>query len=378
MNTMNLRELFEARRNPGTTVKTSIIDHLKAEIANAKGSIAGMKNRFVSFTAIEKLGLNKKSIELFNTMICVYSYTIEYIYKVLSSGNKDQMFATDRPYVNVFSVNGNVVNIDTISDVSAYIPKLSQVMAKYGVNGDKYAQMQEDAKQTADHKTTGGIFWKLTMDCATIISKSSGKPTPNVWAHMLRQIGIDGVVDPGKGIIHPNEPTQLVMFSMQNINNVTRYQNKQYAGQDARKDAHPASYDINALTQLANSGNSIAIVDALAKSPSKFMAKMFDINPSLLQDREVVTMFIKKGMGRLLQNPKYITQIPLSLFKFMPDALYSRINAMTDPKAISRVLMLDFIDKEHVKAVLKKAPQLAAYLPERFKHDPELAGMAKQ
>ena len=132
------------------------------------------------------------------------------------------------------------------------------------------------------------------------------------------------------------------------------------------------------MTQLANSGNSIAIVDALAKSPSKFMTKMFDINPSLLQDREVVTMFIKKGMGRLLQNPKYITQIPLSLFKFMPDALYSRINAMTDPKAISRVLMLDFIDKEHVKAVLKKAPQLAAYLPERFKHDPELAGMAKR
>lgn len=375
---MNLRELFEARRNPEQNVKTSIIDILRNEIANANGNVAGMKNRFVSFTDIEKLGINPKSADKFNTPVGVYSYPIEYIYKVLSSGNKEQMFATDRPYVNVFSVNGNVINIDTVSNVEPYVAKLQQAMGKVGIDVNKFAAMKEEANKTATHKATGGIFWKLTMDCAEVLSKSQNKPIPNVWAHMLRTIGIDGVVDPGKGIIHPNEPTQLVMFSMKNVANIKRYNNKQYGGEDKRKSAHPASYDINTLTQLANSGNSIGIVDVLAKSPSKFMAKMFDINPALLQDRDVVTMFIKKGMGKILENPKYITQIPLSLFKFMPDALYARINAMKDVKQISRVLMLDFIDKNHVKAVLKKAPQLVAYLPERFKHDPELIGMGKQ
>lgn len=117
---MRIREITEARKNPELNPKTSINDIIIAATDKTTSDIAGIKNLFVSFTAIDKLGINPKST--YATPLGIYSYPAEYVAELAAAGqDMDQTvpFAGGQPFVNLFSVRGEIINLTTMTDINA-------------------------------------------------------------------------------------------------------------------------------------------------------------------------------------------------------------------------------------------------------------------
>lgn len=70
-------------------------------------------------------------------------------------------------------------------------------------------QNQNDWAYEARVQTVAGQFWNITREM-------SGR-NPTKWAQLFMQMGIQGVVDEGSGIVHPLEPIQAVFFNPQAV-----------------------------------------------------------------------------------------------------------------------------------------------------------------
>ena len=55
--------------------------------------------------------------------------------------------------------------------------------------------------------------------------KSTTKGEPVLWNKLFRELGIDGVIDEGDGVVHTNEPYQVVIFNPRAIDKVVRIDN---------------------------------------------------------------------------------------------------------------------------------------------------------
>lgn len=55
--------------------------------------------------------------------------------------------------------------------------------------------------------------------------KPTAKGHPVIWNKIFRELGIDGVIDDGDGIVHNNEPHQMVIFNPRVIDKVVRVEN---------------------------------------------------------------------------------------------------------------------------------------------------------
>lgn len=56
-------------------------------------------------------------------------------------------------------------------------------------------------------------------------NKPTAKGHPVIWNKIFRELGIDGVIDDGDGIVHSNEPHQMVIFNPRVIDKVVRVEN---------------------------------------------------------------------------------------------------------------------------------------------------------
>ena len=182
--------LLEARKNPKQNKKVSTLDQLK-EIKEKYGT----DNIFVTFTQIPKLGANPQSE--YDTPLGIYSYPLEY---VLDNNITEVPFAGEQPYIIVFKNNSSKIwkfSNDIPDNVKT---PLIKIMKKLGYNIDN---MQES---TNTNKFWRYFYRELSSDNTGIESRK-----------LLRLLGITGIVDPGLGILHPNEPTQAVFFDTKNI-----------------------------------------------------------------------------------------------------------------------------------------------------------------
>ena len=236
---MKSREfILELRKNPTVNTKLSVNDAVaKALDNNEKDILPGIENVFVSFTKVDKLGINPKS--QFKTPLGIFAYPARYVQK-RTTGGADMKFlpyAGEYPYVNIFSARGNIIDLNAItdSDLDIYYEKLTRywddMMEHYDLMDDNsIASMEDiirDSQTSARFKNIpGGRFWYVTMSIADQLSPAMGMSAPVVWNHIFRSIGIDGCVDnEGTGIIHTSEPTQAVFFSINAIKNVERMKN---------------------------------------------------------------------------------------------------------------------------------------------------------
>lgn len=233
---MFLRELCEARKNPHLNPKISINDAIVNRVNATTDVIGGTKNCFVSFTAIEKLGINPQS--KYETPIGIYAYPGTYVVEK-TGGAEGPMswlpFAGNQPYANLFSVTGNIIDISDMStsDAKDYYRKMVDICAKLSSDSwksvaDQVQQyIEESPTKALDRETVGGRFWYVSMMVArNIVGPSTGSKSPIAWNTLFRKIGIDGIVDPGYGIIHNAEPTQAVFFTKQVITDIDRVENK--------------------------------------------------------------------------------------------------------------------------------------------------------
>lgn len=214
---MKIQDLLEARKNPELNPKISLNAELKAYVDKFG------KDGFISFTSIDKLGINPGSD--YDTPIGIYAYPVMYAYHdVLGKWQHARRlpFAGSNPYATLFSATNGVIDLHTFSesDLASAIKKLKSIYGTRDVETSISYALESGRVQTA-----GGQLWAITMKLSKIIK--GGEP-PIVWNKIFRSIGINGCVDSdGEDIIHPNEPTQAVFFKKPGvIKNEKRAYNK--------------------------------------------------------------------------------------------------------------------------------------------------------
>ena len=243
----------EARRNPEQNPKVSVNQRIQDHLDQAS-TLEGtsVPNSFVSFTKVDKLGINPGST--FNTPLGIYSYPSFYVMELVglndSMSNLPFAGATSE-FANVFSAKGNVIDLSNVSskELNTLKDNIKKMYLRYaGVRKNspeamEHTEFLEDevfdaAPSNARIKTKGGQFWWITMEVASVMIEhpeigskmfDSWTPTkmPVSWNKVFREVGIDGCIDTqGDGIIHPEERVQAVFFSKQAIAESSRYFNR--------------------------------------------------------------------------------------------------------------------------------------------------------
>lgn len=226
--------LNEARKNPEKNEKLTVYQAVEQAITTA-GKIDGVTNLFVSFTTENKLGINPNSF-VRDTPIGIYAYPAEYVLKMMDGSS---MVGT-LPYVgrapkwaNIFSVKGNIYNIQTMSDerVLGYVEQLYAIGERRGVSREVIEKIVDDSySEGSNPDKPGGRLWYITWTLASTITSVGGNKGLFyvMWNRLFRDIGIDGLIDAdesgtvGQEIIHYNEPCQAMFLSTDTIEHNTR------------------------------------------------------------------------------------------------------------------------------------------------------------
>jgi hypothetical protein len=237
---MRYSEFTEARKNPEKNPKDSFNSELFDLLRKTFKSTGTMQNLFVSFTKVDKLGINP--VSRYNTPLGIYSYPAAYVANEV--GPKKSMtelpFAGDSPYATIFKSKGNIIDLNKISDteVNDYYKKIAEYWSK--VSGKPWktsVDEVEDIINAANNRAKvsssgGGRLWYVTMEVSRMMAegkKSSegiAKPSAVSWNKLFRVIGISGCVDNGEGIIHTSEPQQAVFFDIGAVDPVKRVYNR--------------------------------------------------------------------------------------------------------------------------------------------------------
>jgi hypothetical protein len=223
-----LQFLAEARRNPEQNPKISI----NQQIDDYAGD--DPKNAYISFTTIDKLGINPGST--YETPLGIYAYPVDYVQKETEGGQwmRTLPFAGKSEFATLFRPNGNIVELNDMSpaDARGYYKKLADLWVE--ISGEDWktsVDQVEDIINDASNKALfpdyiGGRFWYVVREIAHRIANKRGGKVTMIWNKLFRTIGIDGCVDRGLGIIHSNEPNQAVFFSIGAISDTKRVYNK--------------------------------------------------------------------------------------------------------------------------------------------------------
>lgn len=236
-----IRSIAEARKRSDVNLTIPVNAWINNYFRDAeqRGDSVGnsvVLNLFVSLTAIPKLGINPRSH--YNTPLGIYAYPAKYVLEKV--GRKLPLdflpFAGDQPWVNIFRVseNSNVIDLDEVTEdmYNDYCQGFSEILSKSHKSPIErtnkiVAVLKDEANREARVKTPGGKLWYVSMEVSKEIADLYVEKSRSLsWNKLFRDVGIDGFIDMGKGIIHPSEPTQAVFFSMKPIQVLDRVQNK--------------------------------------------------------------------------------------------------------------------------------------------------------
>lgn len=198
---------------------------------------AGKGNIFVSFTAIDKIGINPDQTVAAGTPYGIYCYNLDLMIDDMRSAGKASNVPAmgDKPYIWVLQENGgNFIHSPsqyTEQMFSEDLKKLKGFYQKYADERD-YMYMGADVSQSGDSPFAKLIF--MTKEAAKDAAQASGKPMPLMWNVAFRFLGYTGITDDGTGVIHPNEPTQSIFFSKSGFKVVDKIMNTEHDGKTDR------------------------------------------------------------------------------------------------------------------------------------------------
>lgn len=205
--------LFEARKNPEKNPKTGVMEILSKYKNDDKV--------FIHFSDIPKLGINPMSD--FNTPLGIYSYPLKKAWTKYSLYNTNELvhnlpYASNRKHVVVFRSTGNVIDLGEYNsrDYDRDMDKIRKLYGGKNSRNRKKFQANDAIESIIDTGTAharidgpGGSFWNVTR----LLAKGSIVR----WNKIMRDLGYDGFIDFGQGIIHPSEPMQAVFMSMKSL-----------------------------------------------------------------------------------------------------------------------------------------------------------------
>ena len=244
-------DILEARRNPELNPKIGPYTQLK--------KYADDPSIFISFTEIDKIGINPQSD--YNTPLGIYTYPLQAAWKNYKVDkvweyNRKQLdyydqessriirmernviseafpFATQNPYIQVVQAKKPLTDLQDFSkrDLDDAIEQISRIIKNTNTSENRkkqdaiqlfedfFVENIEDGTTNALVNTPGGLFWWLTMKCSdrNSVGKLLGRKYKSnspmrVWNYLLRDLGYDGFIDKGESIIHKGEPTQAVFL----------------------------------------------------------------------------------------------------------------------------------------------------------------------
>ena len=208
-----IEQITEARKNPKQNKKVDTLSQIKQ-------SAREYPNSFVTFTTIDKVGINPRTE--FATPIGIYSYPIQYVI----DEDLDLPYPNKYNHIIIFEPNSNA-NIITIDQLNKMKPQLDQAIHK--ILGKLW------------NSTTNNMWHHVYNNIQSNIQNKSvqynGRETVNkrqiaiIARKIFTTANIDGIVDDNdSGTIHSNEQTQAVFFSKSNIRVIKQIfvSNKQY------------------------------------------------------------------------------------------------------------------------------------------------------
>jgi len=237
--------LTELRKNPERNPKLTANTELIRAVSDVSKNSENVANLFISFTEIDKLGINPRS--KYKTPIGIYAYPAAYVVdKVANSLSMGVLpFAGESEYANIFKCKGNIIDIDLMDNQEAngYYKKIAEYWSQQsGKDWKTSVDEVENIINSAEDKArinhmAGGRFWYVTMKVSKLLGKVKAQkkfptglnqfpPSEVSWNKLFRAIGIDGIVDNGFGIIHTSEPYQGVFFSTDAIDVVKQVHNR--------------------------------------------------------------------------------------------------------------------------------------------------------
>jgi hypothetical protein len=344
---MRYREFaVEARKNPEKNPKVSV----NTELLNALGKLykntGKNSNLFISFTSVDKLGINPTS--KYNTPLGIYSYPALYVIQEL--GNTYPMtelpFAGDSEYATIFKSKGNIIDLNNITDTEAneYYEKIKQYWNTISVKirgSNSILDIDEIINDaTTDAKvssTAGGRLWYVTMMVSSNMvpygtTRVGGIANPDAvaWNKLFRAIGISGCIDNGDGIIHTSEPYQAVFFDIGAVDVIKRVLNKNnYSADQARLNAqmgadtneyHTKQYqsfkNMDIESQMQAVLDDPSLIRFMPNPPDKFKYEVIKKNPRVIgvmknpsdemkkfavKNNPLAILYLKKPSEELLQ-----------------------------------------------------------------------------
>jgi hypothetical protein len=239
---IQLVSLTEARRNPKLNPKISAYEALKP--------YSNDNSYFISFTTVDKIGINPKS--KYDTPLAIYAYPLKAIWKeynvdLIKSVGKAVPFAGNSPYVWLIKVKNNVnfvKNMYSDYPLKKYESDMKILKNHIISNQKEYQKLLKDDNGNLDtiNNTIDSYFskwekeakewvpimfmWNITRNLAYY---KEGKPMVQ-WSYLLhRVLGYGGFCDvEGRGHIHPAEPIQACFFSTRSFDVVAEFLNKDY------------------------------------------------------------------------------------------------------------------------------------------------------
>jgi hypothetical protein len=306
--------IVEARKNPEMNPKTSPLDELKAIAKKYKSEINTI---FVTFTNIHKLGVNPQS--MYNTPLGIYSYPIQYVIKK----KMEVPFQQDAKFIQVFKVTdmSNVWDVTTDNQLEEMIQKLTPYIRKHSAVGNTrqlwhsiYNSIMMNTFDTEDTKTTGLAARK-----------------------MLRKVGITGVVDRGKGIIHNNEKNQAVFFNTKPLQLLSVIDNTGYSFRKNAKEIKKYSDNINNLNP-----------HEAYRFCSMKHRRIRKLEPIIAKDHTLAATYAQFIIGgRWKEQESNIAKYPESAYRYATGVIYGRF-----PEGESAIASNGYTAFEYAKYVI--------------------------
>lgn len=236
-------KINELRRSSGINPRLNGVAQFMNYINNITAK--DMRRTFVSFTTLDKLGINPSST--YATPLGIYAYPADYVRRMVNRycGSHDVLpkdipgfdkvvpFAGHTAFMNVFQVSGNVIDLADDEDCSEAIQAVNDTFDLHGI----------DLPDAYEQSTISSTLWSKTLFVALgkrsdldKVNYEESRQAARRWTTVFRKSGIDGVIDSeGFGVIHENEPTQAVFFNPSIIKNNKRFVNSAKSGSDSKQ-----------------------------------------------------------------------------------------------------------------------------------------------
>jgi hypothetical protein len=321
MKLLDVLPLLEARKNPEQNVKLPAYKQIWDYVANLDESI-DVNDLFISFTNIEKLGINP--LYGYHTPMGIYFFPLAEIWEHYNISKAKSFNKTlppvvrGRPYIQLVQYNGKghfirKLSEYTDSDLNNDIKKIKQLIPNDRLvvkDIEDYDTFIEEAINGATpaqwdfYPSPARKFFNICRTITYAPSKTLTKKlvhskedeayyqkfeqvTPNQssrnWNWLLRELGYAGMCD-NAGNIHENEYIQAFFVSTQYFNHLKTFTNTDELNMD-ELESHIKSGDIHSII---NTLQGTTKPQLLKKYP-----QILDMKLNLVRSMSVILPFLK-------------------------------------------------------------------------------------